>query len=261
MKKVLVSLVLVALAAIGLYFWSDSWRPPLQELEAIAPPPAPPAPAEPAIRYPIPQDGAAQQAALPELEKSDPAALDTLTALLGKKWVADYLVPRSLVRNIVVTVDNLPRQKVAVRLLPTKAVQSGFQVSAKDGKLTIDPRNAQRYLPFVRAAEGMSAKDLVAAYVHFYPLFQRAYQDLGYPNGYFNDRLVAVIDHMLAAPELEPPVSLAQPHILYQYADPELEADSAGHKIMARMGAENAARIKARLRAIRDELTGETLPR
>lgn len=259
LKKVFVSLLVVVAAAIGLYFWWEGQRPPLQELEAIAPPPGPPVQAEPAIRYPVPEDKAAK-AALPELEDSDPATLDSLTALLGKKWVADYVVPRSLVRHIVVTVDNLPRQKVAVRLLPTKSVPGAFKVATQEGKLTIDPRNAQRYLPFVRAAESMSAKDLVATYIRLYPLFQRAYEELGYPDGYFNDRLVDVIDHMLAAPELEPPVSLVQPHIVYKFADPDLEAESAGHKIMARMGGENAARTKAKLRAIRDELTREGGP-
>lgn len=27
-------------------------------------------------------------------------------------------------------------------------------------------------------------------YVRLYPLFQKAYVELGYPNGYFNDRLI-----------------------------------------------------------------------
>jgi hypothetical protein len=39
--------------------------------------------------------------------------------------------------------------------------------------------------------------------------------------------------------------------VLYTYADPELEARSAGQKILMRMGAENATAIKDKLRAIR----------
>jgi len=96
---------------------------------------------------------------------------------------------------------------------------------------------------------------MVAVYRRFYPLFQQAYVELGYPKGYFNDRLVEVVDHLLAAPEIDGSIALVQPRVLYQFADPELEARSAGHKILLRMGPENAAQVKAKLRAIRSELT------
>jgi hypothetical protein len=91
-------------------------------------------------------------------------------------------------------------------------------------------------------------------YVRFYPLCQQAYVDLGYPNGYFNDRLVEVIDHLLAAPEMTGPIKLTVSHVLYEYADPEIEARSAGQKLLIRMGAENAAQVKAKLREIRREV-------
>lgn len=100
-------------------------------------------------------------------------------------------------------------------------------------------------------------KQVVAAYVRLYPLFQQAYRELGYPAGYFNDRLVEVIDHLLAAPEVSGPIRLVQPRVLYQFEDPKLEALSAGEKLLIRMGSENAAKVKGTLRAIRQALTGQ----
>ncbi len=44
----------------------------------------------------------------------------------------------------------------------------------------------------------LDMKQVADVYLRFYPLFQGAYQDLGYPTGYFNDRLVQVIDSLLA---------------------------------------------------------------
>lgn len=79
--------------------------------------------------------------------------------------------------------------------------------------------------------------------------------DLGYPKAYFNDRLIEVIDHLLAAPEVPAQTKLVQPKVFYQFADPDLETRSAGQKILMRIGNENAARIKAKLREIRSELT------
>lgn len=64
-----------------------------------------------------------------------------------------------------------------------------------------------------------------------------------------------MIDHLLASPEVRVPVRLVQPRVFYLYADPELEARSAGQKILMRVGNESAARLKAKLREIRGELT------
>jgi hypothetical protein len=86
-------------------------------------------------------------------------------------------------------------------------------------------------------------------------LFQQAYEELGYPDGYFNDRLISVIDDLLDAPEISAPVYVHQPKVLYEFVDPELEGISAGQKILIRVGPENELRLKAKLRTIRAMLT------
>jgi hypothetical protein len=67
--------------------------------------------------------------------------------------------------------------------------------------------------------------------------------------------VVAAIDDLLAAPEVHDPVRLVQPSVFYKYADARLENLSAGQRLMIRIGSENAARIKAKLRGLRDALT------
>ena len=92
--------------------------------------------------------------------------------------------------------------------------------------LVIAPDNSARYAPVVALVHAIDTKQLVGS-IRFYPLFQQAYRELGYPDGYFNDRLVAVIDHLIAT-DVKPPIAVVK--VLYQYADPELEALSAGQK-------------------------------
>ena len=104
-------------------------------------------------------------------------------------------------------------------------------------------------------ADALDTKRAVEMYTRFYPLFQQAYVDLGFPNGHFNDRFVEVIDHLLATPEVKGPVQLVVPHVLPEYADPTLQERSTGQKLLIRMGPENAARVKAKLRELRGELT------
>jgi flagellar biosynthesis/type III secretory pathway protein FliH len=104
----------------------------------------------------------------------------------------------------------------------------------------------------------VDTKTLVGAYAAHYPLFQQAYRELGYPQGYFNDRLVATIDSLLATPDVPGPIAVVQPKVMFEYARPELEALPAGQKIMLRVGPENARTVKAKLREVRQALTGIT---
>ena len=67
--------------------------------------------------------------------------------------------------------------------------------------------------------------------------------------------MVEAIDDLLAAPQVEASPKLIQPQVLYEFADPELQARSAGQKIMMRLGQENADQIKTKLREMRRQVT------
>ena len=262
-----VPVAVVAVGAVGYLLWQETreveLKPEPPRVEAPAPSPA--APAEPQVRHPIEQaqpqaqERPADTAPLPTLAESDQLVQDALTSLLGADSVRTFLNVDGFVRRVVVTVDNLPRKKVALRQWPVQPTAERFLIAGKDDGVSLDPSNARRYAPFVQLVESVDTGKAVALYVRFYPLFQRAYADLGYPDHYFNDRLVEVIDHLLATPTVTGPVKLARPWVLYEYADPALESRSAGQKILIRMGPENAARLKAKLREIRQKVTGIAL--
>ena len=121
----------------------------------------------------------------------------------------------------------------------------------------LDPANYERYKPLVQLIRSMDTQQLVATYTRYYPLFQEAYENLGHPPQYFNDRLIEVIDHLLETPDLQGPIALARPNVLYEFADPKLETRSAGQKVLIRMGSDNAAVVKDKLRALRGELIAQ----
>ena len=79
-------------------------------------------------------------------------------------------------------------------------------------------------------SDAIDARKLVAVYSRFYPLFQRAYRELGYPNKYFNDRLIEAIDDLLAAAKVSPA------------AEAEAEADRASSGPSAAAGRGTALR-------------------
>ena len=163
-----------------------------------------------------------------------------------------------IIQRFVVTVDNLPRKHLLKSKYRSNQAIRGRLVVEQDSRgFYLSEKNFARYEPFVGLFEGMDSNRLLALYVHYYPLIQTAYEDLGYPSAYFNDRLIDVIDHLLEAPDIGGRISLARPHVLYTYVDPELEALSAGQKIFIRIGPRNSARVKSKLRELRQALAGQ----
>ena len=243
----------VAAAGIGWYLWQQKSPPrPPPQVAVPAPASAPAPPPEPVIEHPVTPPPTAP--ALPPLADSDRVAQPALAGLLGSKAVQDLFNVDGLIRRIVVTVDNLPREKLAVRQSPLQPVAGAFGVLKTGDTVLIGADNAKRYSQHVKLLSAVDAKQAASLYRQFYPLFQRAYEELGYPKAYFNDRVIAVIDHLLATPEAPALVKLVQPKVLYEFADPELQSRSSGQKILLRMGNENAAKVKAKLRELRLEL-------
>jgi Protein of unknown function (DUF3014) len=260
-------IALVVVIAAIVFAWRRMNAPEPTAPAAPAPQasaPAPTAPVDATPKHPIEAAAATPPAApesLPDVPSSDPALQDALASLFGGVPLDRVFHLQEIVPRFVATIDNLPRQTVALSKMPVQPVEGGLETAQANGQTLLRADNAERYATYIRLMEQVDTKKLVQTYVHFYPLFQKAYQDLGYPNGYFNDRLVEVIDNLLAAPEVPAPVELAQPKVLYEFADPKLEQLSAGQKMMIRMGPVNESRAKAKLRDIRRAVTGQSLPR
>ena len=247
---------IIAAAGALYYFWQLRVQPPaMTPVPAAKPQSAPQASAEPRIEHPIEAPATPASPPLPALAESDPAAQEALATVFGSASVEQLFQPQDIIRHFVATIDNLPRKTAALRLIPLKPVTGPFRTAGPAGDVVVGPDNAARYAPYVRALEALDSAKLVAIYVRLYPLFQQAYAELGYPSRYFNDRVFEVIDHLLATPDVKGPIALTQPKVMYEYADPALQDLSAGQKILVRMGPENEAKVKAKLRELKRALT------
>jgi hypothetical protein len=204
--------------------------------------------AEPPVRNPLEETPPPQP--LPELAESDPPVSESLSGMFGNT-LEPFLVRKNIIRHSVVTIDNLPRKKTAVQLWPVKPVGGELVATGEGEQMTLSADNYARYEPIIKIVQNTDTAQLATMYKQYYPLFQQAYVDLGYPQGYFNDRLVEVIDHLLATPEPTGPIRLLRPSVNFVFADPELENLSAGQKTLLRMGSENAAVVKEKLRELR----------
>lgn len=253
---------LAVLIAGGWYFYGrdtvsepDSVPAAREDLAEVSEPAA----QEPAIANPLPEPEAGGKP-LPEIENSDGEALASLRELFGRAPVESLLVPKELIRRFVLTVDSLDRQEpLPLWLRPVRRVAGQFAVDRGGGTLAISADNPRRYAAAVSMIAGADMARLAAVYRRYYPLFQDAYDRLGNPRArYFNDRMINVLDHLIDAPTPDEPIALVQPKVLFLYADPALEELSSGQKVMLRIGRDNAAQVKAKLREFRSAIASRS---
>ncbi|MDH5216626.1 MAG: DUF3014 domain-containing protein [Gammaproteobacteria bacterium] len=194
-------------------------------------------------------------AKIPLLADSDETLLSVLSQLIDLDQLAKLFQVKSIIERIVITVDNMTLRTLPPKHALVQPPKGKFKVIEKeDYQYILNEKNFKRYTPYVDFIEKANIKDLVTVYVHFYPLFQEVYESLGYPDSYFNDRLIEVINHLQETPEVVGPIELQRPHVFYIYADPALEGLSAGQRTLLRMGADNTGRLKQVLLNLRDEI-------
>ena len=277
MKYWLTGVFLVVLGLVAWYFYSN--RPAVvEEAPVAAPPPvvqeAPPPAPPPAQPEPVPSELPAapeaevEEVPLPPLARSDAEATATAAGLVGAEPADRYLVSEAVIPKFVATVDVLGGRKVPANLQAVAGPEGSFEANVDADpprvirnevgdpipQFTIDPVNYARYTPYVEMLEAVEPSEAAAALERYRPLLDEAFRQLGYPDGDFSQRLDSVIDELLATPDLDGPVRLIKPEAYYLFADEDLERLTAGQKILLRMGPDNAARVKAQLRLIREAL-------
>ena len=283
MKNWIVGLILLVLAAAGFYFFKyhqpvESIVPeqPSAEMAEQAMPEPEPAPvvtvpeAETAVENEklAAEPAAVEEVPLPMLAESDPVAFEAAGQLIGEEAASELLASDNLISRLVTTVDALGGRQIPGTLQAVREPAGNFAAVPDDepetiirneegdpiAQFTLDPANYQRYTPYVEIFEAMDTAQLLESFDRNYALAQEAYRMQGYPQGEFNERLIAVIDELLATPQVSDPVQLVKPEAYFLFADPELESLTAGQKILVRMGNPNAERVKTKLMELRAAL-------
>ena len=281
MKKGLIVIALLVLVIVGgivFYLFDRQERAEAPPVVAL---PVEPGPAQPAIELPVPEpppftvdekrvpvDTRLDELPLPPLNESDGYVQENVAAVVGEATAMQYFAADGLASRAVATVDALGSRQVPGNIQAVAGPETDYmaypdpdppaEILDEQGDLVqqylSDPGNSSRYNTYVEMIEAVDAEQFAALYHRNSPLFQQAWRELGYTDVAFDDRLAEVIDELLATPEVEEPYRLVKPEAVYLFADEELEALSAGQKIMLRMGSENRARVKSKLSEFRKAL-------
>ena len=174
-----------------------------------------------------PKTAISKQNILAAVKKSDYGFEHTITNLMIDKNLFSLIKRENFIQKFVVTIDNLTNKQLPATHLPLNSPGGKFLVAGTTAAPQASTINYSRYSNYVNLLSGLNPTAIIEIYTYFYPLFQAAYQQLGYKNSYFNDRLVTVIDHLLETPNPPDHIHLEQPEILYTYANHSLEKLSA----------------------------------
>jgi hypothetical protein len=161
----------------------------------------------------------------------------------------DFLLQRS-----VAFLDGLAKGALRYKFMPFARPNQAFIADTQGQTLSMGAKNFSRYDTFTK---GIVAIDSHQAAVFFHwtrPLLETAYSELGYPGEDLGTALITAIDVLLATPIIEGPIALKRESVLYQYADPAIEALPAVQKQLLRTGAKNASLLKPWLRELRSAL-------
>lgn len=210
---------------------------------AIAPEPAAAVP-EPLAQLEVP---------LPVLDESDPDVKQRLLALDWRAGLAGLFVTDDVLRNFTVQIDNIAQGQLATGHVLLKPLEQSFSVVNEDN-MQLDNSSFVRYQPYIQLLESVPPRQIVQLFNHYEPLLQQAYAEQGYPDELFKNKLIAAIDQLLATPEVEYPLALQRPSVVYIFADPAIEQLPAAQKQMIRLGPDNQKRLKALLEQYKQQL-------
>lgn len=213
------------------------------------------APVEVEIATPVVDEPAAEVVELPSLNNSDAFVFEGLRALRNGAALIPVLADEQLIRSIVVFVDNISRGEYPQNGLPYKRMGQEMAVRNIDENLFVMESSAHdRFNQIIDTFVAVDTDQAMMLYRTLQPLFQQAYAEIGSRNVNFDDTLRSAINSVLRSPTVEGPYQLVKPSVMYLYADASIENMAEMQKQLIRIGPENTAKLKDKLRQFAEQL-------
>ena len=195
---------------------------------------------EPKIEYfePAPAAGIQNQYPQPpsSIDDSDAYVLEAVKYISPE--IVQYLVPADQVRKWVLAVDKLAEGKMPRRYRPVEYPLPKFEVQSYGEFSVGSDQNYQRLVNLMTLVAEIDIAVLGDFYRAWQPLLEEAYAQQG-EAGTFEERLELAIGNILAVHPLAEQPLLVRPHVLYQFADEELEQATDVEKFCWRIGQDN----------------------
>ncbi len=196
---------------------------------------------------------------LPPLGESDAAVADEVGGCVGG-LAPTWVFQQDLLRRAAAVLAAAGAGRVPRRQLAFMDVTGPFRAVDRNGVAHLDPGSYRRYERFVDIVTCLPPRRAVDVIDHFEPLLTEALAALGDAGPDVRTRVGALLERVLSVPTPPGFVPLTRPNVLYEYADPSLEALDDFQKQLLRMGPANLARLQDYARAVQAELERAPTP-
>jgi hypothetical protein len=198
---------------------------------------------------------------LPPLEQMDTFLRALFGALSSHPQLARWLATDDLIRQMADSIDKISRGESPAKTVSVLKPQDVFEIKGARGQMVIDPRSYRRYEPLASAVASLNANGLAQAYRTIQPRLDEAYRALGRSENTVDEAINVALTVLLTTPDVQDPIRVVPGKgATYAFADPNLESLAPMQKHLIRMGPQNAAIIRARLRELADALAASPKP-
>ena len=205
-------------------------------------PPAPPE--EPAIIKP----------GLPDLDDSDAFLRELMEPISSHQNFLRWIATDDLLRRLSSYLDGLSRGVILSKIFPLTAPDEKF-TTHRDGKtIWLNAGNYERYNQTVDALVSLDMEAFAKLFHLVRPLLEASFAEMGYTKRQMEGIILQAIDRILSTPIILEPIELTRESVLYQFADPDLEALLPVQKQILRTGPENTQKIQQQVLVLKNAL-------
>ena len=186
---------------------------------------------------------------LPDLDTSDTWLREVVSALSNHPLLARLLATQGLIRNAVLSVEQIGEGRTPADPLSVLRPSSRLTILGTDSG-RIDPKSYARWDGATASLTSINPADAAQVYVNIKPLLDQAYRDLGHPNGDFDESVVRALRVLAATPEIATDPELLRRPSYFEHADPALRALLPVQKQLLLTGPANRQKVLSWLKRL-----------
>jgi len=191
------------------------------------------------------------------LNESDTWVQKKLMEIIWRKELLDIFINEDMIRRFVVFIDNFAQGNLSYSNSPVTRPVGKFKVLNEEPNglpMFIDKSSFERFSQYVELLRAIDTDILVQQYHELTPLINEAYEELGYPDSQFKEKLATAMTKVLDIEFPKENSTLIRPSVMYKYESETMESLDDADKLMLRMGKENLLVIKSVLLEINEKL-------
>ena len=196
----------------------------------------------------------APKTVLPNLNESDSFFRNRMEIISSNTDLVRWLSVDDLLRRTASYLDGLSRGVILSKIFPLTQPNGSFTTHMDGETIWLNAGNYERYDITIEALASINMEALAQLFHIARPLIETSFAEMGYNERQMEGIILQAIDRVLSTPIIIEPIELTRESVLYQFADPELEALMPLQKQVLRTGPENTQKLQQQALALKNAL-------